>query len=111
MTTEQGNKLIAEFMGLEKHLSNNWYLIPKNSFDTHNWHEPKFHSSWDWQIPAWKKIIPLIKNILKGNLPADNKRIYLYEQYEFAVMNDDKQAGFEILIQAIQWYNTQTPTP
>lgn len=39
-TLEQGNRLIAEFLG--------WHLDPKRSL--------KYHSSWDWLMPVVEKI-------------------------------------------------------
>ena len=54
----EGNKLIAEFMGLEKNDFGYWvnkdYLFGAQLklFDF----ELKFHSSWDWLMPVVEKI-------------------------------------------------------
>ena len=70
MTQEEiikNNKLIAEYMGLEKGVA---YYIPnyekhcKFSYDTTNLFFPeelKYHESWDWLMPVIEK---LAKNTL-----------------------------------------------
>jgi hypothetical protein len=60
MTTEtiQGNKLIAQFMGIlpdvynpERYVSSTW---PDTIFATPS--EMRYHSSWDWLMPVVEKI-------------------------------------------------------
>lgn len=111
----EGNKLIGVFHGARFNEETQRLIYDTDSMNSFalsiqainvNIEEAKYHTSWDWQIPAWSKVVPLIQNILKGNLGADNKRLYLYERYELAVMQNNTADGFDILIQAIQWYNT-----
>lgn len=61
MTPEEiieGNKLIAEFMGYEKHPTiEDCLRDPQKS--EHNFMHPshlKYHSSWDWLMPVIEKI-------------------------------------------------------
>lgn len=70
MTTEEGNKIIAEFMGCYKNTVY-WGNIPtevwgfKDTHITERWHESNFnnntpyHSSWDWLMPVVEKIIEI----------------------------------------------------
>jgi hypothetical protein len=58
MSIEEGNKLIAEFMGLKSE----WKKYPNPQLDrlevdkgTH-WDEAKYHTSWDWLMPVVEKI-------------------------------------------------------
>ena len=62
-TIEEGNKLIAEFMGrcgkVNKHLY--WVNIPSVKWVTVE--QMQFHTSWDWLMPVVEKINEI--NILK----------------------------------------------
>tara|TARA_R110002051_G_C8647065_1_gene487046 strand:- start:169 stop:486 length:318 start_codon:yes stop_codon:yes gene_type:complete len=61
-TTEDNNKLIAEFMGMEKerHLDGRYLfttdLEELRGSDTRFTEELYFHISWDWLMPVLKKI-------------------------------------------------------
>ena len=65
-TIEEGNKLIAEFMGAKNDISDIYYL-PEfghyfNSYGQTEWsdcfrlNELKYCSSWDWLMPVVEKI-------------------------------------------------------
>jgi len=62
MTTIEGNKLIAEFMGMKYHHypKNNYYARPEHTFFEGDkiWGitELKYHSEWDWLMPVVEKI-------------------------------------------------------
>lgn len=65
MTTEQGNKLIAEFMGFKycplcKLNGIRGVLIKEGELSMHldftKPFHPKYHSSWDWLMPVVEKI-------------------------------------------------------
>lgn len=53
---EEGNRLIAEFMGFPPRQSTigEIWPEPKNSFFVHD--NPQYHSSWDWLMPVVEKI-------------------------------------------------------
>lgn len=59
MTTTEGNKLIAEFMGLSycvKHMYTGWYKNHEHNHRICDYDGLKYHSSWDWLMPAIGKI-------------------------------------------------------
>jgi len=91
----EGNKLIAEFMGNEK--------VNKNTSDDVYFHHYKYHSSWDWLVPACRKwgILSETENIgckdyedLSDALDAEIST-YLIEP------------TFNQLVLCIKWYNQQ----
>ena len=57
-TTEEGNKLIAEFMGEE--IGHDKMVLRPFPEDAPNnaerWTMTKYHSSWDWLMPVVEKI-------------------------------------------------------
>ena len=66
-TIEEGNKLIAEFMGGKKNNISDIYYLPEfghyfNSYGQIEWsdcfrlNELKYHTSWDWLMPVVEKI-------------------------------------------------------
>jgi hypothetical protein len=67
MTIIEGNKLIAEFMGWEKSPYPN---TPDKLYRDDDKNEKQlsihvsqllYHSSWDWQIPAWIKLLSITR--------------------------------------------------
>tara|TARA_R110000822_G_scaffold212912_6_gene348302 strand:- start:98 stop:379 length:282 start_codon:yes stop_codon:yes gene_type:complete len=52
----EGNKLIAEFMGLKEH-EGSYYLPLYNSGDWVPDVELDYHTSWDWLMPVANEII------------------------------------------------------
>lgn len=57
MKTEEGNKLIAEFMGWRKSGIHGW--LPPNKEDSWAYGKDsilKYHFSWDWLMPVVEKI-------------------------------------------------------
>ena len=71
MTTQESNKLIAEFMGWEKYEGYNYITAHYQSYQSvsnglcetkvFSMTELKFHTSWDWLMPVTKKINELPK--------------------------------------------------
>ena len=54
----EGNKLIAEFEGLEQD-GNYWYRPTGNTeglMYTHKYRRLEYHTSWDWLMPVVEKI-------------------------------------------------------
>lgn len=67
--------------------------------------EPAYHKSWDWQIPVWSKIVPLIKNIATEGSEADYKQyMNILNEYESAVAANNPMRGCLLVSKAIQWY-------
>lgn len=116
MNTEivEGNKLIAEFMEIQK--EQDWYNYLRiypfviDGKDKANKHrrlfadEMKYHSSWDWQIPVWGKIGAISQKYAcdEDSATRHNK---LCDDYEMAVFQNDPMRGQQILVKAISWYN------
>lgn len=113
MTQEQineGNKLIAEFIGCKKDKSwNNWYKVPKKyqkAFGTQGFGigtNCKFHSSWDWLMPVVRKIVVLCVD--------DADELFLSDQYTsildtipVAVIED----SWKVVVEFIKWYNDES---
>jgi len=54
MTIEERNNYICTYMGGEEYILNKHFSNKKSKSLTLN--DLKFHESWDWMIPVWKKI-------------------------------------------------------
>lgn len=128
MNTLEGNKIIAEFMGLKrigssessenilevpvyKHFDKNGKVFGETYYTHH-----KYHSSWDWLMPVVEKIQSI------DIAPAPNYRGY---RIEIVVQGYVKISGFpmptifknvsiegslinavwQAVVQFIQWYN------
>jgi len=123
MTTEEGNKLIAEFDGYE-------YIDSDKSYDSWGWWEKdkfndnaknnpnflcisnsglKYHSSWDWLMPVALKIgeTCIDNEFVEITLKSDNTCIidcsgqYYTEQSEGTLL----LSTFNAIVNFIQWYN------
>ena len=112
MDTIQGNKLIAEFMGYKYHHHPDSFALP-------GWKIPSgkkipekfmnsgkigirpylgrttkdllFHSSWDWQIPAWSKVAKSMKDLLPklSDIEEQAMRYFRMEtNRKFSVLNE-----------------------
>ena len=114
MTVENGNKLIAEFIGLEKctdpeHSKSPCYYIPSiqvYATDEDSYHDLKYHSSWDWLMPVVEKInrikghdIIIYKTTVHVN---DDSQILLETTNNVSIIN----AVWDAVVQFIQWYNS-----
>lgn len=121
-TTEENNRLIAEFMGY-KLVDKEWdlYETPECMYDIRDTSgdlnmkpagsEMCFHSSWDWLMPVVEKIRinELVENfninitcdaIIEGLNGLD---IHVYAgQYDTTLM-----VTYQAVIQFIEWYNEQ----
>ncbi len=65
MTTEEGNKVIAEFMGAKwqfqgkPYHKDGWWFDNRPTQHASAWHDTEdlqYHSSWDWLMPVVEKI-------------------------------------------------------
>lgn len=118
MTQEQidGNKAIAEFMGFEY----DGISMMIKTGDLFLLSLAKYHSSWDWQIPVWGKVNLAVKDIINK---AINKKPGLYHtglksflikicnSYNNAVFQNKPEEGQKIIVESIQFYNSQLITP
>lgn len=101
MTTQEGNKIIAEFDGYE--YLEGWFTNgkPKSPADIILPEELKYHSSWDWLRPAWDKFQDI--DFHDFSLDSQHKKHCDKIAYAFAWLSIDH--ANRRLIDAIQWYN------
>jgi hypothetical protein len=104
----EGNKKIAIFLGYKFTKFKNWVHVDFDKRKELNIKKPiiydplKFHSSWDWQIPAWSKVIKLLNIIQKK---TGNDFTYLKLDYSHAIEDNKPENGFIVLVEAIDYYN------
>lgn len=116
----EGNKLIAEFMGMkkghpdadERRWKNDWFeslISAGNEFETRGRHsEPlKFDSSWDWLMPVVGKIESLgyWVNFIDGD-------VFIYQNVNLIIPNPIHFADYKkidicwiAVVEFIKWYN------
>lgn len=134
MTTEESNKLIAEFMGIEPFSKAGQYeakdiiiqldmtmnpCIHFNSpLDVIFIDDFKFHSLWDWLMPVVEKI-QNTEEVESFNIDASGKvnikiwpqilgsLYYEYEEFYFIADNKDNFLDVTYLacVKFIKWYN------
>ncbi len=105
----EGKGLIAIFMGMEQsknvlHESGSPTFITKDKhgFNTFMTVEMmKYHSSWDWQIPAWSEAIQIGREMGEGFSKYED----FQKRYRFAVSLNKPDEGFEVLVEVIKWIN------
>lgn len=114
MTIEEGNKLIAEFMGAKyrehpmKHLGNeNEYIFevpPCEYFSMNQFSEDRlhYHRYWDWLMPVVEKICE-IDNEDDGSLRRSGYHDLLIIHNTSILCH--KKEVYNRVIQFIQWYN------
>ena len=117
MTVQQikdGNKMIAEFMGLSYKAKTEHPLV----FPDGLWMDKKtkvgynelfYHSSWDWLMPLVEKI-----ERMGGHITIGTNKI----ECQFQDFRGSSKVGFgytkiqcvwEVIVEFIKWYNTQNP--
>lgn len=103
MTTEEGNKLIAEFEGLQKRPATNLLserYIYKNGV-SYNADRLLYHTSWDWLMPAYFKC----KTIFNSLSLSDRINLYLFSDLRESILSGDCGIAQLALVKFIQWYN------
>lgn len=100
-TTEQKNRLIAEFMGYEAYEHTNSVAIRLtegnefNSLDIGHIHT-KFNTSWDWLMPVVEAIY---------NTGLDEQNTNEIGDVTHALLDVNINAVHEAVVQFIEWYN------
>lgn len=109
MTTEEGNKVIADFMGWEIKP----YTMdepPYTHYPQFAWHEGlpiftpdglPYHKSWDLLIPVCKKLY----DIWIPNFKEDRKLAELFEDVWTGMWHFDITECFEAAVNLIQYHN------
>ena len=103
MTTQETNKLIAEFMG-DKVLYSQLDYCTDEAFPFDDLH---FHESWDWLMPVVEKIEGLgfeffiVENRFKINHNTDQS----IENVTYAEGGDKLSITYQGIVQFIEYYN------
>src|ERR1051326_3626131 len=106
MSTKEGNRLIAEFMGAEykswKDGGKKRYRFTEPIGKTYSFtlNELSYHTSWDWLMPVVEKISNMYREY--AHIPA------MMDLHELTLFNPIETV-YKCVIQFIQWYN-QTKT-
>lgn len=107
----EGNKLIAEFMGLKPVETFGRYSISKDHCtcreDTAEQAMKgfasiaKYHSDWNWLMPVWEKIVDL-----RDGFCVPHGKFLVKSIYQSLYIVNIERTWKEI-IEFIQWYNNQ----
>jgi hypothetical protein len=105
---QEGNKLIAKFMG-GKTWNNDIFLFPVGESPLEHQSEMakyfKYHSSWDWLMPVVEKINEIFAP-LTTPLIVTTAGVFLTKIHNAICEVDIKLAHSEI-VSALKWYNAQ----
>ena len=103
-----GNKLIAEFMGLSyctKYQYEGWYKNHEHNYRICGFDGLKYHSSWDWLMPVVEKIEQL------GAQTFDDIGVTVYSYFEIRNIHVNlhwsKDHGYQLFLEVIpKWMNS-----
>lgn len=100
---EENNKLIAEFMGLDKQLT---FMEHPQTGEYIPIEEAKFHSSWDWLTPVIKKCHD-IGTAFEWEAPESNEfeDIFYLDGMIYEFMQNDIESVHTRAVNFIKWYN------
>lgn len=116
-TTEENNKIIAEFLG--KEYKDNYIVIGNWNICTQNptgavWEQCKFHSDWNWLMEVVEKIESFEdeNRCAKFNVIIEQSFIEIIDcanSEEIVKLDHDnkKLATFLACVEFIKWYNLQ----
>ena len=106
----EGNKLIAEFMGIKIIQSRYGCNHPLVTCPYPDYSNLKYHSSWDWLIPVVSKISKMYEDlykqafITKTPIPYDIETTYADVICRHVTI--EKEHLFERVVEFIKWYNS-----
>lgn len=97
MKTTENNKLIADFMSVEKsYVDNLGTQMYKNPLDKR---EDicgfKYHESWDW-------LMPVVSKCYEINIPNDSN---LHGDISCELLECDLEETYKAVVEFIDWYN------
>ena len=109
-TTEQNNRMIAEFMGLvESSIPNKyWTKKTEDGFGDGKLIDLEYHTSWDWLMPVVYKIESLGYSVNISRIKVSINHIGSEEEMFSWVCGDPSKKMeilYETLLQFIEWYN------
>lgn len=106
----EGNKLIAEFMGMEFHTINNITGVTIDGV-LGGLEKLQYHTSWDWLMPVVEKI-NLDRRVEEVSISMGKTRIWFkrelmkpYIQYPVNPHYDTITQCFLTAVEFIKWYN------
>ena len=121
MNTIEGNKLIAEFMGINAKVYSDTPTITRWQFGNSMLHQEdlEYHSSWDWLMPVVEKIGDIV---ISGTLPYNSDQFVRIEivvggYVKISNLRDTPittnvsieggllNAIYNAVVQFIQWYS------
>ena len=104
MKTKEGNKLIAEFMGIEHYFSNGYenyiYADDNHRTDIDLW----YHESWNWLMPVVEKVATLLANNAYVGYFSNKDWFTIFMPQDFKVEN-----LWSDVVHFLEWYNEQSP--
>lgn len=112
MTQEEineGNKLIAGFMGGHENPQHKWYNVIQGDKGYRMIQDFKFHSSWDWIMPVVEKI-HINKLVTEVSIRPGRTRIWLKSSFIQSPMKAENNSITEcwlVVVDFIKWHNEQ----
>lgn len=109
-TTEEKNKVLVEFMEYKHHEE---YRDQFDEFHAERWSKDderdlcslNYDESYDWLMPVWRKFRDLNTPVLWG----DNLSKFHNMSKEIArsiVCENTPDKAFDLLVEAVEWYNS-----
>jgi len=98
MNTQENNKLIAEFWGMELGDDKTMYYD-----DAENLHPPtpinelKFHSSWDWLMPVVEQCLEKHNNLIDGRDVIDTPYSSIAQALQVVSLKETYNAVVEFI--------------
>ena len=111
MTNEKiinGNNTIANFVGSRFIKDTFFPRLVDVEFELMDLDDLKFHSSWDWIMPAWRRLyLKLSESPYSFEIRIDEKPAleYWYTEMEQPLTKGLIDLAFKKLVEAIKWYN------
>ena len=106
----EGNKLIAEFMGIRITKSKYGCNHPLVTCSYPDYSNLKYHSSWDWLMPVVSKIGKMYEDLVKNAYKTKTTISYdIDSTYADVICRNvtiDIGHLFERVVAFIKWYNT-----
>lgn len=111
-TTEQGNRLIIEspfVSDIHKKWREKALEAGEEFYQEKLLPELKYHTSWDWLMPAFYKFRNLKLSVVDEGF-NDHYSRHL-EMVATAIVHYNIEKAFERFVKAIVWYNNQKQNP
>lgn len=107
-TTEEKNRMIAEFMGHVRSGFNGELVFNTETREEFEVEQLKYHTSWDWLMPVVEKIESIGYNVNIRRLKTSIHPI-LEDKELFGFVCGDVSKKLDItydtIVQFIEWYN------